>query len=245
MATERIAPDIQAIHDEIGIVTITIDDPEYPEKMRGIDNPPQVLYALGDVSLLNEEKHSAVIGARAATIKGMDVAIGIGNMLAQAGEVVVSGLAKGCDTGGHLGALGAGGKTIAILPYPITQIPTAQQQELAERIVANGGLLISEYEHDRPFEEEFYGARDRLQAAMSEGLIVVESSIGGGTMITVEHAQKMGKLLGAYRHPGGFDMTDTSEGNEYLIKERGVRPITNMKSVSKFMDDMNEIRRNK
>ncbi|MBQ0078333.1 MAG: DNA-processing protein DprA [Eubacterium sp.] len=241
----NLKPEIQAIHDEAGIVTITIDDPGYPEKLKGIDNPPKVLYALGDVSLLNAEKHSAVIGTRAVTMKGMDVAIGIGNMLAMAGEVVVSGLADGCDTGGHLGALGGGGKTIAILPYAITEIPTDRQRQIAGRIVDGGGLLVSEYAHGTPSDDEFYAARDRLQAAMSEGLIVVESQVDEGTMVTVAFAEEMGKLLGAYRHPGGFDMTDTSEGNEYLIKERGVRPITNMKSVNKFMDDMNEIRRNK
>ena len=238
-----LSPEIQKIHDEAGIVTITIDDPGYPEKMRNIEDPPQVLYAKGNLELLSAEKHSAVIGARAVSMKGMDTAIGFGNVLAMDGEVVVSGLAAGCDTGGHLGCIGAGGGTIAILPCPITQIGTKARAELAERIVASGGLLITEYPHGDEESEEKYIARDRLKAAMSEGLIVVESFLGGGTMHTVDFAMKMGKLVGAYRNPGGFDMTDTTEGNEYLINERGAFVIRNMKDLRNFIGRMNDIRR--
>ena len=237
--------EMNTIHEACGVVTITIDDEAYPEKFRQLEDPPQVLYAKGDVSLLNAEKHSAVIGARKVSMKGMDVAIGIGNVLALDGEVVVSGLATGCDTGGHLGCLGAGGKTIAILPSPVTQIQPAQNEELAERIVQGGGLLISEYPHGTEVTPEMYIARDRLQAALSDGLIVIESFIGGGTMYTVDYAMQMGKLVGAYRYPGGFDMTEKSEGNEYLIEEKGAFIIRTMKDVRAFIDKMNEIRRNR
>ena len=237
--------EMNTIHEACGVVTITIDDEAYPEKFRQLEDPPQVLYAKGDVSLLNAEKHSAVIGARKVSMKGMDVAIGIGNVLALDGEVVVSGLATGCDTGGHLGCLGAGGKTIAILPSPVTQIQPAQNEELAERIVQGGGLLISEYPHGTEVTPEMYIARDRLQAALSDGLIVIESFIGGGTMYTVDYAIQMGKLVGAYRYPGGFDMTEKSEGNEYLIEEKGAFIIRTMKDVRAFIDKMNEIRRNR
>ena len=240
-----IPDEIKRIHDEAGVVTITIDDKRYPEKLRTLPDPPAVLYAKGDVSLLNAEKHSAVIGARKVSMKGMDVAIGIGNALALSGEVVVSGLATGCDTGGHLGCMGAGGKTIAILPSPVTQIEPRENEELAARIVASGGLLISEYPHGTEVTPDKYIARDRLQAAMSEGLIVIESFLGGGTMHTVGFAEELGKLVGAYRYPGGFDMTEKSEGNEYLINERGAFIVRTMKDVRAFIDKMNEIRRNK
>lgn len=238
-----ITKEAKKIHDELGIVTITIDDESYPEKLKGIQDPPQVLYAMGDISILNAEKHSAVIGARRVSMKGMDVAVGLGNALALSGEVVVSGLASGCDTGGHLGCMGAGGRTIAILPSPITHIMPEINEELAKRIVASGGLLLTEYPHGTPVTPDCYIARDRLQAAMSEGLIVVESFMGGGTMYTVDFAMEMGKLVGAYRYPGGFDMTEKSEGNEYLINERGAFIIRTMRDVEAFIDKMNEIRR--
>lgn len=239
-----LSDEIRKIHEEAGIVELTIDDPRYPDKLRQIEDPPGVLYVKGDLELLNGEKHAAVIGARKVSMKGMDVAIGLGNMLALDGEIVVSGLAQGCDTGGHLGCMGAGGGTIAILPSPITQIMPRENEELAARIVETGGLLVTEYPHGVPVTPEMYIARDRLQAAMSEGLIVVESFLGGGTMHTVDFALDMGKLVGAYRHPGGFDMTDVSEGNEYLIKERGVVPIKNINDVKAFIEEMNERRRN-
>ena len=230
---------------EDGVMTIRIDDSLYPERLKSLEEPPRVLYARGNVELLDADFCTVITGTENVSMKGMDVAIGLSNLLSGRGHVIISGLGRGSDTGAHLGCIGAGGRTIAVLNYPVTQVESSENKALADRILQSGGLLLSAFD-DGDELADGGEARGRIMAALGDGMIVIESfSSETVLMNTIRCAIDMDKAVGAYRHPGGFDMTETSEGNEYLIKECGVVPVRNIKDAEKLASAVEEKRRKK
>lgn len=230
---------------EDSVIIISIDDRLYPERLKNLEEPPRLLYARGNADLLEADLFTVVTGTENVSMKGMDVAIGLSNILSARGHVIVSGMGKGSDTGAHLGCLGAGGRTIAVLNYPVTQVESSENRALADRILQNGGLLLSAWD-DGDESVDDGETRGRIMAALGDGMIVIESfSSETVLMNTIRCAIDMDKAVGAYRHPGGFDMTETSEGNEYLIKECGVVPVRNIKDAEKLASAVEEKRRKK
>lgn len=132
----------------------------------------------------NAEKAVAIIGTREPTDFGKRMGTRLAEVLAADEYVIVSGLALGCDTVGHEGALLAEGKTIAVLPTPIdAPVYPSQNQGLADRIVGGGGALVSEYApgvmlHDKQLVSNLV-ARDEWQPGLSDGVIAIETSVAG------------------------------------------------------------------
>ena len=163
-------------------------------------------------------------------------------LFAQHGEIVVSGLAIGCDTNAHIGCLEANGKTIAILPSPIDNILPKNNIGLANEILNSGGLLVSEYYSGQEVKNSYYADRDRLQSGLSNGVVVVETSSDGGTMITVGKALKYGKIVGCYVHPARYQNNKELDGNRQLLSSNDVMHIDYADSIEEFIRRTHEVR---
>ncbi|MEJ2486151.1 MAG: DNA-processing protein DprA, partial [Anaerolineales bacterium] len=158
---EQIWADIQ----EKGINLITLVDENYPPRLKKIDQPPPVLYALGELTP-QDEWAVAVVGTRKFTHYGRQAAEEIAAFLAQNGVTVVSGLARGVDSIAHRAALDAGGRTIAVLGSGVDQIYPAENRGLAAEMTSRGAVL-SDYALGTPPEAGNFPPRNRIIAGLS------------------------------------------------------------------------------
>jgi len=201
-------------------------EPEYPQSLRAIGNLPPVLCIAGRL-LPVDEPAVAIVGTRSPSEEGCQMARELGAALAEQKITVVSGLALGCDTGAHQGALSGGGRTIAVLGSGILVIHPHSNLELA-REIAEHGAVISE---QPPAAEPSVGrlmARNRLQSGLSRAIIVVESGESGGSMETVKTARRQGRLVCTVDWP---QVTAKRTGNRKLLAEGG-RPIADPEQVA-------------
>ncbi len=174
-----------------GIVAVTCFSQSYPQSLQQIDDKPYLLYCKGELSLL-DSNCLAIIGTRKPTTYGRRVAKDFTAILSEY-FTIVSGLAYGIDAIAHETTLENEGKTIAVLGSGLLNIYPATHQNLADRIVQNGGLLISEYGlRDEPLSYHF-PARNRIVSALSKGLLVCQAPEKSGTNSTVEFALEQGK----------------------------------------------------
>ena len=180
------------------------------------------LYCTGDPRWLNEPAAIGMVGTRKPTEYGLNAAADLGRGLARAGAVIVSGLADGLDSAGHRAAVGENCPTIGVLGVPIDRTYPASNRELRRKIEQKG-CVISEY----PPESEPVGAngflqRNRLIAALSGALVVVEAKEKSGTMSTVAHAERYGKKVFAV--PGSI-YSPCSSGTNALLREGRARAV--------------------
>ena len=191
---------------------LLLQDPAYPGILHQIYDPPERLYVQGQLS--SEFVHVAIVGTRRSTAYGRRIAFDIASELARAGLVIVSGLAEGIDTMAHEGALAAGGLTVAVQGRGLNDVYPEINRDLARRIVAGGGAIISEYEPKVPAFKWNFPKRNRIVAGLCQGVIVVESGDGGGSMLTVNEAKNENRVVMAV--PG--DVTrEVSAGCNNLI----------------------------
>jgi DNA processing protein len=210
---------------EVGAVVVTADDDVYPPAFRTLPDPPVVLYALGDVHLLNDPG-VGVVGTRVPTDYGCRAAAGLSRELARAGYSIVSGMAKGIDAVAQAAALDAGGATVGVLGHGIDNVYPPENRRLFRR-VRERGLLISELP---PGEQPLAGnfpRRNRLIAALSAGVLVVEMGEKSGARHTVDYALELGKEVFAVPGPIG---SPTSAGTNQLLKD-GARLVTSARDV--------------
>lgn len=177
-----------------GIELITINDKEYPEKLRNIDNPPVCLYVLGDKQILNKTSIS-IVGSRECSEYGKTMSKAFSYLLAKNNIVVTSGLAKGIDSAAHIGTLQAKGKTIAVIGTGIDIVYPKENKYLVEQIIKNGGAIISEYPLGTRPNKENFPRRNRIIAGLSDGVLVVEAREKSGALITVDYALDQGKNI--------------------------------------------------
>ncbi len=160
--------------------------PAYPPLLREIAKPPSCLYIQGGLD--HARPHIAIVGTRRATAAGRDIAKRMARDLGCAGAVVVSGLAMGIDTAAHEGAVEAGAPTVAVLGNGLDAIYPRQNYKLAERILACGGALISEYPEGTPSYPDNFLTRNRIISGLSRGVIVIEAPERSGALSTAAHA---------------------------------------------------------
>lgn len=212
--------------NELGIRIISYLDSGFPIKLRKIADPPAVIYALGNISCLNE-KAIAIIGTREPIEHGGKIAERLGYVLGRDGYTVVSGLAYGCDKFGHMGCLRAKGKTVAVMAGGLDKIYPAKHKDLAQEIVETNGCLISEYPVNTRTFQNYFIERDRLQSGLSEGIIIVETDLSGGTWHTIEYARKYDRKIGCYKHPHKYESEKKTRGNQKLLQEKDTFGIEN------------------
>ncbi len=169
---------------------LTLSDEEYPGLLRQIDDPPPVLYLIGNPLLLHQPQ-LAIVGSRNPTPTGLDNAREFARSLSAAGLCITSGLAVGVDGAAHEGAL-AGGTTIAVLGTGPDRIYPAAHQVLAHRI-AGEGLLVSEFPPGVQARAENFPRRNRIISGLSVGTLVVEAALRSGSLITARLALEQGR----------------------------------------------------
>lgn len=207
--------------DRSGISAAIPGDETFPEQLLGLQDVPELLFYRGLLHKL-EPRAIAMVGSRRETRYGREQAFKIARDLAEHGVTVVSGLARGIDTAAHLGALEAGGRTIAILGSGIKNIYPGENAALAEKIINAGGALVSEF---APMAEPLayhFPIRNRLVSGFSQGVLLVEAREKSGTLITVGHALTQGREVFAL--PGPVDAPGSAVPNRML--REGARLVT-------------------
>ena len=209
--------------EKLGIKTITIQDDRYPAKLRAIGNDaPALIFYLGNTDLLNTDKAVAIIGARAADKEGLTAAYKLGKEYAEQGNVVVSGLALGCDTSAHNGCIDGGGKTIAIVGSGLDIIHPRENVPLQRRILEHGGLILSEQLIGWKANPTSLVARNRIQAALSDATILAQCPVQSGSMHTMRFARQYRRKCYAVEFSKA---TETNGGNRELIARKQAEPL--------------------
>jgi len=198
-----------------GISVVFYGDSNYPKSLLNIDLSPLILYYKGNVKLLNE-KSIAIVGTRKPTLYGRETTRYFASSLSKAGLVTVSGLAYGLDMEVAESTLNVKGKTIAVLGGGLDKIYPAQNTNLAERIVCEGGLLLSLYPPKREPTKYSFLERNRIISAISLGTIIIEAGESSGTLNTANHTISLGKEL--FVVPANINSVQ-SKGSNKLIEE--------------------------
>ena len=224
--------------------------PHYPQRLLINEKYPPILFAKGDIRALNSEKAVAIIGTRNPTPFGAKMGRRLAQILADDGYVIVSGLALGCDSVAHEGALDVGGKTIAVLPTPIdAPVYPKQNKELAQRILDKGGVLLSEYApgiklHDKQLVSNLV-ARDEWQPGLSDGVVAIETSTTGGTNHALNHAIRTNTPIAVFdyssREAMQFFEDERFGGNVERLRQ-GANGIFEPESIERFKSEMEKYR---
>ncbi len=178
--------------EKSNIKVVTVMSDCYSKLLKEIDSPPLVLYAKGDVNLLNSTC-VAIVGSRRASRYGKDVTEKFSSVLAQSGITIVSGLADGVDTFAHDACVKAKGKTIAVLGGGINEIYPATNTNLANKIIETGGLIISEYKPNEKPQTYYFPVRNRIIAGMCKAVLITEATEKSGSMHTKNYALDFGR----------------------------------------------------
>jgi DNA processing protein len=191
------------------------DDESYPLWLRRTHTPPLVLWIRGDLVADEGERAVGVVGCRAATPAGRSFAERLAEELVEAGLVVVSGLARGIDAAAHRGALGARGRTVAVLGSGLDLVYPPEHEGLAERIAATGAL-VSEFPLGcRPWKSNF-PRRNRVIAGWARALVVVEAGSRSGALSTARAALDEGRdVMAVPGHP----LEPQAEGANALLRD--------------------------
>lgn len=201
-------------------------DARYPRGLLDLRCPPDPLWLDGDPVVLAARAVS-IVGTRRMTPYGERVARELAAACADAGIVVVSGLAQGVDSAAHQGALDAGGNTLAVLGAGIASYleeARGRRRRLAHAIRAGGGL-VSEFPPDAPPRKWTFAQRDSTIAALGELTVVVEAPVGSGALITAEEARRLGRPV--YAVPGPIGVA-ASAGANALIATGGAKALTGL-----------------
>lgn len=217
------------------IKEIKFENTLYPETLRTIKNPPQKLYVLGDEQILNNECVS-IVGSRNCTEYGKNIAKKFANELAINGVTIVSGMAKGIDSVAHIGAMEVQGKTIAVLGSGFNHI--FPDKEVFEKILENGGAIITEYEPKVDVFPQGFRDRNRIVAGLGIGVIVIEAKEKSGTGITAEYAKQFNRKVFCIPHRIG---DETGVGTNRLIK-RGAMLITETQDLLPYLKHTKDIK---
>ncbi|MPM19167.1 hypothetical protein SDC9_65585 [bioreactor metagenome] len=208
--------------DALNVRILTVQDAEYPHRLRELFDPPSVLYVRGKLLPVDEEVTISVVGSREPTPYGIQVAGELGLELARSGALVISGIARGIDSAALRGALSGGGSVISVLGNGVDVIYPAQNRELYED-VASVGALISEYAPGTSAAPEHFPIRNRIISGLSLGTVVVEGSERSGSLITARLALEQNRDVFAVPGNVGAPM---SRGPNLLIRRGEAKLVT-------------------
>ncbi|WP_246001179.1 DNA-processing protein DprA [Oceanobacillus piezotolerans] len=215
---------------------ITLVDEDYPAVLNTIKDAPLVLYAIGDVSLLEHSPALSVIGTRNPSIEAWMKISHLVEPLLEKDWLIVSGMALGIDSYAHTLALEKKGKTIAVLGSGFLRIYPVQNKALFRKI-AKEGLILSEYPPNTPPQKYHFPERNRIISGLSFGTLVIEAKERSGTLITVDQALDQGREV--YAVPGSPFM-DQTKGCHRMIQD-GAKLVTDATDI---LDDWELIGKN-
>lgn len=205
---------------------VTYEDEEYPQRLKNIPDFPYVIYHFGKWYDFDHLPALAVVGTRKCTPYGKAVAEGFSKELSRRGMLIVSGLALGVDAHAHLGALKAGGETVAVLGSGVDVIYPKTNKDIFDLVYAHGAV-ISEYPPGTSVKKYYFPARNRLISALSLGVLVVEAGRGSGSLITANCALEQGKDVFAV--PDSI-LSQNSEGSLGLIQQ-GAKCVARVEDI--------------
>lgn len=234
------------------IATINFKDAEYPKELAVLPKKPLVLFVKGNIKLLTDTKKVAVIGTRQPSVFAQKMTSRITEQLSKLGYTVVSGLAVGCDSLAHEMASITNGKTIAILAHGLdVPIYPKVNRPLADDILRNGGILVSEYPIGTTLRPSYLVERDEWQSGMSLGTITIESSNSGGSRHATYKALEQDRALAVLDHTlfkngKGWQVYFSNDSaislNQQLLAEKKAFPLYSLDSIFEFDKKMQSIK---
>ncbi len=201
--------------EKLNIKIITYAQKNYPMALRYINSPPLVLYYRGDISLINKCFTFAFIGTRRPSAYGVEITRLLSKELANAGMLLISGMATGLDSECHKAALQCNTPTVACIAFGHDLCYPAAHKRLMQ-LIENNGVVLGEYPPGVSAQKPYFLQRNRLIAALSQGICVAEARKASGTMNTIGFALEYGKEVFAV--PGSI-FSPLSEGTHNMIKE--------------------------
>lgn len=220
-----------------GYGLITYIDRDYPEALRNIAYPPPYLFFRGNKKLLNYPVKAAIVGSRAATPYGMNVAANFAHELADNGVCIVSGGARGIDTAAIRGAMRSGTKVIVVVGTGIDIDYPKENGELFASVAKGGGLIISEFPLGMGPLKENFPVRNRVMTALGDSVTVVEAAARSGALISASHAAEQGKTVFAV--PGNIDCPN-SVGTNALLRDGATFALSGSDILYELMDRIPE-----
>ena len=199
------------------IQIITVADPAFPALLKEAPASPSLLYVKGNAGILSKPQ-LAIVGARNASVEGLNNAAQWAQTLSSNGIVITSGLAEGIDGAAHRGTLSAGGETIAVVAHGLDTLYPRCHQGLSEEILSAGGALVSEFAIGMSPKREYFPRRNRIISGLSLGVCVIEAAIKSGSLITARYAIEQNREVFAL--PSHINNV-MAEGCHYLIQQGG------------------------
>lgn len=194
---------------------LSIRDPHYPTSLHALKDPPLIIFGEGEVETLHLPA-IAMVGSRNSSRHGLQIARDFAKTLGEQGWGIVSGLAEGIDGAAHAGALDANSPTLAVLGGAVDRLYPKSHNKLAWTILKQGGAIISEYPPGTEPQAAFFPRRNRIIAALSDGVLVVEAALKSGSLITARVGSEIGRPVMAI--PGSIHSTH-SKGCHEMIKK--------------------------
>lgn len=219
---EAVLERCEALHYSV----LTLDDAAYPDCLYHIYAPPAVLYISGSLPDMDNTLSVGIVGTRSASRYGTENSFKIAYALAKYQTVIVSGGALGVDCASHRGALAANGVTVCVRGCGINSRYLRDNEKMRQAITQNGAV-ISEYPPDEAPQPYYFPARNRIIAALSDGLLVIEAGAKSGSLITADLALEMGKDLFALVG----NNSPRNEGSNNRIKEGTAVPVTDFMDI--------------
>lgn len=213
---------------KLGITIISYLDTSYPKSLLSLKRFPVIIYTKGDNLLLSAPKKVAIVGTRTPTELGKARDKELSRWFSNQDYVIVSGLAQGCDTYAHRYAQ----KTIAVVAHGLDQpIYPRENQALADKIVKESGLLFSTYPLGTKTQRHNLAARDEWQSGLSNGVVVIEAGVTGGTHATIDFALKQHKPLAVLKYQLYFE---DNYGNQKLLVNQAFDVLTTVETFENF-----------
>lgn len=225
----------ECIKEKIEIIT-KYDVDKYPERFKQLANYPSFFYAKGNIKIL-KKSGIAIIGTRHPSNKGKAWGTKLSEVIASKGYTIISGLAVGCDTCAHIGCLMVNGETVAIMPTHLNKIYPSQNKSLFNDILDKNGCVISEYELGHKTNKNDFVLRDRLQAALAIGTIVIETGETGGTLHAVNTTLGLKRPLAFLKFgEDHYAAYENARGNKMFIENKKAIPIANSMDIDSFLN---------
>ena len=218
--------------NKCGYRIITYIDSDYPAALKEISMPPPQLYVRGDAQALKHGLYAGFVGARECDDYGLKMATKLALEVCRAGVGIISGGAKGVDAAAHRGALMAKGRTIAVLGSGVDVLYPKVNEALFEKIMYNGGCVISEFHLGEQPDKKHFPLRNRIIAALSEVVAVIRAGARSGAIITASRAIDMGKTV--FAMPGNID-NHLSMGTNALINDGASMLLSSMDIVDELI----------
>ncbi len=215
-----------------GCEIITFDDPNYPQLLKEIHDPPLVLFVKGNIGILNHSQ-IAIIGSRSSTASGRDMAQSFAQQLVEKGIAITSGLAIGIDAHAHRGCLNAKGVTVAVVATGLDTVYPIRNKSLAKEI-CQSGAIVSEFPPGTPAKAGHFPRRNRIISGMSYGVLVVEAAMKSGSLITARMAMEQNREIFAVPHS---IYNQQAKGCHWLIKQ-GAKLVEDAADIIEELEEL-------